>query len=330
MCSRVLGLELSEEEEAAHADLVREARGEVFEPLKGGGVGETAVDARWVLTRKMVDGVKTVKARQVASGLQDPGLKDGIADTSRCVSLCSPHLQVMSLSAPKKWKLRNLDIGNTILQADGFTGDVFLRAPPEWEPSDACRRWESGAPAYGLTEAPVAFRRSLQERLLNSELSLAKVGLQYEVSPFDPCLYFVFRGGGGAVGAFTTHSDHNAGRGEPGVIAKPGAVFWGRASGSRRLRMWGWSCPRQTITRRFLPRPTSLPSWRPWKHPRPCGWPGSGCHAQRTLFDVNLDWGSLVGPPLRRVQIHGLAWGLKRIRPMGRDNHRIIVLIKTA
>lgn len=58
-CNRVSGKKLSEEGEAAHGDLVREAKGKelvawkspnVFKPLKPGEVRKTAADARWVLT----------------------------------------------------------------------------------------------------------------------------------------------------------------------------------------------------------------------------------------------------------------------------------------
>ena len=90
-----------------HADLEREAEGKeldawkalnVPKPLRAGDVGKTAVDTWWVLTWNTVEGVKTVKARQVAEGHRDPSLRNGIADSSGCVSLRSPYLQAMSLN----------------------------------------------------------------------------------------------------------------------------------------------------------------------------------------------------------------------------------------
>ena len=60
-CFRVSGPDLSEEEEAAHGELVREANEKelgarqpfgVFEPLNAGGPGALAVGARWVFIRK--------------------------------------------------------------------------------------------------------------------------------------------------------------------------------------------------------------------------------------------------------------------------------------
>ena len=80
-CARVLGRELSEEEEALHAPFVREARGKELgewrpfkgsKPLRAGDVGRSAVDTLWVPTWKMVYSVKTGKARPVAQGSRIP------------------------------------------------------------------------------------------------------------------------------------------------------------------------------------------------------------------------------------------------------------------
>ena len=89
---------------------------------------------RWVLTWKMVEGVKTVKARLVATGYQDPDLKNGLVETSGCVSPRSSHLQVVSLAALRGRRLWSLDIKNAFLQADGFGRDVFIQSPPVWLP----------------------------------------------------------------------------------------------------------------------------------------------------------------------------------------------------
>ena len=141
-------------------------------------------------------------------------------DTSGCLSLRSSRLQANPLSSLKKWKLWSPDIKNAFPDADGFTRDVFLHAPPEWEPSKACRFWKINAPAYGLNDAPVAFRQSPQKHLVSSELSLTKVGMENKVLPFGPCMYSVFREGGGAIGASTANTDGISGCGGPGVLGE--------------------------------------------------------------------------------------------------------------
>ena len=50
-----------------------------------------------------------------------------------------------------------------------------------------------------MNYALVAFHRPAQKYLVNSEKSLAKGNLRFEVSPIDPWLHFVFRKDGGAV-----------------------------------------------------------------------------------------------------------------------------------
>ena len=59
----------------------------VFSPAKESDISKKVIDSRWVLTWKMVDGIKKAKARLVAKGFQDPGLTEGLVDTSGCVSL---------------------------------------------------------------------------------------------------------------------------------------------------------------------------------------------------------------------------------------------------
>ena len=77
---------------------------------------------------------------------------------------------------------------------------VFLQAPEERNPETECRVWKLRAPPYGLNDAPAAFQRSLKRHLLNKTLSMDLAGLYCVGSTFDPCLFFVFKGKGPAVG----------------------------------------------------------------------------------------------------------------------------------
>ena len=72
---------------------------ELFQPLRGRAPPKSIADTCWGPTRKMVDGKKDVKARLAEKGYQNPDLKDGSVDISRCVSLCSSHPQVIPLGA---------------------------------------------------------------------------------------------------------------------------------------------------------------------------------------------------------------------------------------
>ena len=84
----------------------------------------------------------------------------------------------------------------------------------EWDPTCAARAWKLKAPAYGLNNAPAAFRRSLKRYLLNSELHMKCVGQRCQASTFGPCLFFVCRYQGQAV------IDDISGCGGPDVLLK--------------------------------------------------------------------------------------------------------------
>ena len=99
---------------------------------------------------------------------------------------------MISLSALKKWELWRLDIKNASLQADPCPREVYPHAPPERRPKNPNRAWRLHAPAYHLNDAPVEFRKTLKRYLLQSETSLKSVGLRFEVSALDSCLYMAY------------------------------------------------------------------------------------------------------------------------------------------
>ena len=63
----------------------------------------------------------------------------------------------------------------------------------------------------------VASHRSLKRYLANDIYSLKAVSLRLEASKFDPCLFFVNRRCGSAVGVITTHIGDLLGCGEQGI-----------------------------------------------------------------------------------------------------------------
>ena len=175
----------------------------------------------------------------MAKGYQGPDRRTGNVDFAGRVRRRSSHLQVISLGALTKWPLWSLDIKNVCLQADGFDREVYLRAPGEWEPKDSRRVWKLRPPAYGLNGAPVAFHRPLCKFLANFAESLSRVGLLFEVSWFDPRMYFVYRGLGSAVGVLATHVDDILGCGETDIFGdeiwetvSPGGVARTRGHGT--------------------------------------------------------------------------------------------------
>ena len=215
-CNRISGQVLPPEEASAYEkdwlaakshELAAWTQFKVYSPMGPGKCNEAVVGNRWVLTWMMVERVKTVKARLAAKGYQDPDLKDGLVETSRCVSLRSSNLQVIALAALRGWRLWSLDGKSAFLQADGFGRDVFFLSPPAWLRGDSRRVWQLNAPACGLDDAPVAPHRSPKRFVVNERDSLKAVDLRLEASKFDPCLFFVRCRSGLAVGVINTHFD---------------------------------------------------------------------------------------------------------------------------
>ena len=174
--SRAWGQELSGGEKKLRGDMARGAEVEeldarnqfkVFERFKKGDISKAVVRSRLAVLLKIAGGRSCVKARLAAKGCRRPDLKDG--PDLKDVSLPSPHLQVISPGAIKKWGIWRLDIKNALRQADGLDWDTCFRALPEWDSSDARRTRKLHAPAYGLSDAPAAFRRSSRKYFLNSE-----------------------------------------------------------------------------------------------------------------------------------------------------------------
>ena len=181
----------------------------VSSPASWKNVAKDIADTRWVLTWKSVEGGRTVKARTVAPGL---------VGASSCVRLRSSHLQVVSLSALKKWKLWSLDIKNASLRADPSPREDYLHAPLKWCPKNPNRAWNLNDPVYGLNDAPSEFRKTLKRYLLQSETSLKLVGPRFEVSALDPCLSVVYNSEMEAAGVLSSHIDAIMGCGAPGVL----------------------------------------------------------------------------------------------------------------
>ena len=168
-CNRISGQELAEGQEPMHADLARKAKErkldawrqfEIFSPVVM--QSRDVVGARWVLTWKQV------KARLVAKGYQDPGIRNGNVDIAGYVSRRSSRLQSLSLGALKRRAIWSLDVKNALLRADGFDRAVYVRAPCKWISKDDRRIRRLRAPAYGLNDAPVAFRRPSHKYLATS------------------------------------------------------------------------------------------------------------------------------------------------------------------
>ena len=77
--------------------------------MKLGTQSKDLLDTRWVLTWKEVEGEKTVKARLVATGYQDPDLQMGNVKIAGCVSSFASDILSFEI-AMRKSQCANCDV----------------------------------------------------------------------------------------------------------------------------------------------------------------------------------------------------------------------------
>ena len=118
--------------------------------------------------------------------------------------------------------MRRLDVKNACPRADGFVRDAYRCAPSEWGPPGVRRIWLLKALAYGPNDAPAAFHRTLNGRLLQERASLVFVALKFRVSALHQRPFSAYRSRGGDVEAWP-HIDDVRGcgwRGELRLVRK--------------------------------------------------------------------------------------------------------------
>ena len=120
----------------------------------------------------MVDGEKTAKARLLAKERQGLDLENDLVEAAGSVSPRSPPLPRNMAELRAKSEFAERCHQKCALPAGRFGRHDFVRVPGEWQPSNDPRAWQLNAPASGLADDPVAFRRALQERLQTYELSI--------------------------------------------------------------------------------------------------------------------------------------------------------------
>ena len=92
-------------------------------------------------------------------------------------------------ACPKKRAVWTLDIKAALLRLDSFTWDVFVRAPPDWDPRSRTRTWTPRVAAYGLNDAPAASFATRHKYLLGEDKRDTTGCLSFCASSHDPCLF---------------------------------------------------------------------------------------------------------------------------------------------
>ena len=173
-----------------------------FSRRKGRASSKFVADARRAVAWKMVGGEKDVKARLVAGGYQGAHLRGGLV-----ALIFDPLTFVPPLLSPLKHGLVGAWTATMPVCGQMVFATMLFFALPLHGILLALAIFGNCALLYGPNDAPAAFRETLRRFLFRPNNSLARAGSKFLASSFGPCRHFIFRGGGGAVGAITTHID---------------------------------------------------------------------------------------------------------------------------
>lgn len=211
-----IGSELTKEEERTHVDMVNRAKKKELQQwvqhdsfvIRRKSLNIACgkpMTARWVLTWKLINNKKEVKARLCIKGFQDPQLGDLITASATASSLS--HKILCSAAVNRGWVVASLDISTAFLQGKTFAQvskegqmqrSAFFNPPedvyrllhemhPEKYPillevfSASEVMFEALKAIYGLGDAPRLWREAFHEEMLKK--------LGFHRSNYDECFY---------------------------------------------------------------------------------------------------------------------------------------------
>ena len=128
-----------------------------FKKLKNGGknvfkpvqyVYQQTISSRWVITEKINNRKKVVKARLVARGC-----KEDSSNISKDSPTCTKESMrlILALLASNRWPCNAIDIKSASLQGKQIGRPAFLIPPPEFQEQNIV--WKIKACIYGLSDA---------------------------------------------------------------------------------------------------------------------------------------------------------------------------------
>ena len=177
--------------DAKHKELCNLQHHNVYEevPFRN----QATISTRWIITEKLNDGKKNVKARLVARGFEEN--TDSLQkDSPTC---CRESLRLVLMTASTmKWLIHSIDISAAFLQGNSLERELYLKPP-----ADVCSKdvvWHLKRCIYGLNDAP----RSWYNRVREVMIKLGAI-----VSSFDNALFIWRDTSGRLIGVLASHVD---------------------------------------------------------------------------------------------------------------------------
>ena len=120
---------------------------------------QKAISVRWVITEKVVDGKRIIKARLVARGFEED-----ISSLWKESPTCSREsIRILILIASSKnWDCHTVDVKAAYLQGSAIERTIFLRPPPEFNNGFL---WKLKKTVYGLCDAARAWYLRVKDEL---------------------------------------------------------------------------------------------------------------------------------------------------------------------
>ena len=154
--------------------------------------GQRCISTRWVVTEKLRDGRKVIKARLVARGFEEENLHKLRKDSPTCGKESIRILFAVIVS--KGWLMNSLDIKSAFLQGKEISRDLFIKPPFE---AATPMIWKLKKTVYGLSDASRTWYLRVKEEFISCGAT---------VSRYDEAIFF-WRYQGNLHGIMCCHVD---------------------------------------------------------------------------------------------------------------------------
>ena len=124
--------------------------------------GQRRISTKWVITEKIKNEKKIIKARLVARGFEEK-LENTRTDSPTC-SRMSLRL-CFTICALKRWEIQSFNVTSAFLQGNNIEREVYVKPPSEWDEADELL-WKLKRCLYGLNDAPRAWYKRVVQLLV--------------------------------------------------------------------------------------------------------------------------------------------------------------------
>ena len=131
--------------------------------------GQKRISTRWVITEKINENEKIIKAWLVVRGFEEEEQVQCDSPTAAKSTLRT----VIAIAANENWDLQTIDIKAAFLQGNNVDRDIFVTPPKEMKEEGVI--WKLNKVAYGLNDASRNWYFSVKDELLRLKMKQSKL-----------------------------------------------------------------------------------------------------------------------------------------------------------